>query len=245
MPLRGPAAWAAAGGHGSSRLLPLRLTPTVTVADSPTRMSRSPPWQLDCGSAFQVAVPCWPAASPGTAEAGRLARPLRPLRASPRTPTRSPHQKGRAKAGGHLPTDRRRPYGPPVSAGQGTRSSAGPQLLPTSGYLTSRPNTLAGSPPAWPFNGGPVWITFFCPNTLPGLHLQTRWLPNCTLVGPYAALDEGTVRPNIMTYVPVHFRGCACSGIYQRHHGVVRTLVGFSTNDWGSPARPAPWNATM
>jgi hypothetical protein len=108
--IRGPAARAAAGGHGLARIMILPLTVAQPDAPgpghSPTRMSRSP-WQLDCGSAFQVqvAAPCWPTASPGTAEAGRLARPLRPLRASPRTPTRSPHQKGRAKAGGHLPTD--------------------------------------------------------------------------------------------------------------------------------------------
>ena len=34
---------------------------------------------------------------------------------------------------------------------------------------------------------------------LPGLNLQTRCLRNCALMGPNAALEENTVRENIMT----------------------------------------------
>ena len=115
------------------------------------------PWPLPAGSdarpqcpALQVAVlasATGTAASPGDS-AGRLAGPLQAPRASSWTRPRVAIKKGRARAGGHLPTDRRRPYGPLASTGQGTRSSAGPQPLPTSGYLTSRPNTL-GSQPAW------------------------------------------------------------------------------------------------
>ena len=113
--------------------------------------------------AFQVALLATGSAT-GTAASPRgLGREAGP--ASPATEGQStnPDSESPSKRAARRPaatgicqrTTRRRPYGPLASAGQGTRSSAGPQPLPTSGYLTSRPNTL-GSPPAWPFNGGPV-----------------------------------------------------------------------------------------
>ncbi len=36
---------------------------------------------------------------------------------------------------------------------------------------------------------------------IPGLHMRTRCLPNCTQMGPHAELTDHTVRENIMTAV--------------------------------------------
>ncbi len=51
---------------------------------------------------------------------------------------------------------------------------------------------------------------------IPGLHLRTRCLQNCTQMGPHAELTEDTVRENIMT--GLHFLGCRSCGTYDRHN---------------------------
>ena len=62
---------------------------------------------------------------------------------------------------------------------------------------------------------------------IPGLHMRTRCLPNCTQMGPHAQLTESTVRENIMT--GLHFLGCKCCGTYDsdrdRHWHNVRVVV--------------------
>jgi hypothetical protein len=51
---------------------------------------------------------------------------------------------------------------------------------------------------------------------IPGLHMRTRCLSNCTQMGPHAALAGHTVRENIMT--GLHFLGCKCCGTDDRHN---------------------------
>jgi len=59
---------------------------------------------------------------------------------------------------------------------------------------------------------------------IPGLHMRTRCLSNCTQMGPHAALTENTVRESILT--GTHFLGCKCCGTYDRHNEV--TQVAFT-----------------
>jgi hypothetical protein len=54
---------------------------------------------------------------------------------------------------------------------------------------------------------------------LPGLTSATRCLRNCALMDQEAELDVATVNERIMT--GRHFLGCAASGTYCRHNGVV------------------------
>jgi hypothetical protein len=51
---------------------------------------------------------------------------------------------------------------------------------------------------------------------IPGLHMRTRCLPNCTQaqMGPHTALADRTVRESIMTCITL--LGCKCCGIYDR-----------------------------
>ena len=60
---------------------------------------------------------------------------------------------------------------------------------------------------------------------IPGLHMQTRCLPNCTQMGPHATLAESTVRGSIMT--GKHFWGCKCCGVYDRHNEVVQPIRAY------------------
>ncbi len=50
--------------------------------------------------------------------------------------------------------------------------------------------------------------------TIPGLHMRTRCLPNCTQMGPHAAMTDRTMRKNIMTGVHLDFLGCKSCGTY-------------------------------
>ena len=60
---------------------------------------------------------------------------------------------------------------------------------------------------------------------IPGLHMRTRCLPNCTQMRPHAALADHTVRENIMT--GIHFLGCKCCGTYDRHNQVVNVALDY------------------
>jgi hypothetical protein len=60
---------------------------------------------------------------------------------------------------------------------------------------------------------------------IPGLHLRTRCLPNCTLMGPHAKLTESTVRESIMT--GTHFLGCKCCGTYSRHNEIAQVVFAY------------------
>jgi hypothetical protein len=67
--------------------------------------------------------------------------------------------------------------------------------------------------------------------TIPGLHLRTRCLPNCTQMGPHAELTESTVRDNIMT--GLHFLGCKSCGTYDRHNQVAQVVLAYLRNELG------------
>ena len=60
---------------------------------------------------------------------------------------------------------------------------------------------------------------------IPGLHLQTRCLPNCTQMGPHAVLTDRTVRENTMT--GLHFLGCKSCGTYDRHNQVAQVALAY------------------
>ena len=64
---------------------------------------------------------------------------------------------------------------------------------------------------------------------IPGLHMRTRCLPNCTQMGPHAQLTESTVRENIMT--GLHFLGCKCCGTYDRHNQVAQVALAYLRNE--------------
>ena len=59
---------------------------------------------------------------------------------------------------------------------------------------------------------------------IPGLHMRTRCLPNCTQMGPHATLTDSMVRESIMT--GTHFLGCKSCGTYDRHNEI--TQVAFA-----------------
>ena len=60
---------------------------------------------------------------------------------------------------------------------------------------------------------------------IPGFHLRTRCLPNCTQMGPHATLTESTVMESIMT--GTHFLGCKCCGTYDRHNEVAQVVFAY------------------
>ena len=60
---------------------------------------------------------------------------------------------------------------------------------------------------------------------IPGLHLQTRCLPNCTQMGPHAQLADHTVRENIMT--GLHVLGCKSCGTYDRHNQLTQVALAY------------------
>jgi hypothetical protein len=64
---------------------------------------------------------------------------------------------------------------------------------------------------------------------IPGLHMRTRCLPNCTQLemglGPHAVLTDRTVRESIMT--GLHFLGCKCCGTYDRHNQVTQVALAY------------------
>jgi hypothetical protein len=64
---------------------------------------------------------------------------------------------------------------------------------------------------------------------IPGLHLRTRCLQNCTQMGPHAELTDSAVRENIMT--GVHFLGCKSCGTYDRHNHLVQVALAYLRNE--------------
>ncbi len=64
---------------------------------------------------------------------------------------------------------------------------------------------------------------------IPGLHMRTRCLPNCTQMGPHAELTESTVRENILT--GLHFLGCKSCGTYDRHNQVAQVVLAYLRNE--------------
>jgi hypothetical protein len=60
---------------------------------------------------------------------------------------------------------------------------------------------------------------------IPGLHMRTRCLPNCTQMGPHAVLTDRMVRENIMT--GLHFLGCKSCGTYDRHNQLTQVARAY------------------
>jgi hypothetical protein len=60
---------------------------------------------------------------------------------------------------------------------------------------------------------------------IPGLHMRTGCLPNCTQMGPHAVLKDRTVRENIMT--GLHFLGCKSCGTYDRHNQLTQVALAY------------------
>ena len=61
---------------------------------------------------------------------------------------------------------------------------------------------------------------------VPGLHMRTRCLPNCTQMGPHATLTDSMVRESIMT--GTHFLGCKSCGTYDRHNELAQVAFAWS-----------------
>jgi hypothetical protein len=80
---------------------------------------------------------------------------------------------------------------------------------------------------------------------IPGLHMRTRCLPNCTQMGPHAELTESTVRENIMT--GLQFLGCKSCGTYDRHNQVTvaQVALAYLRNELRFTAQPAQLAATL
>jgi hypothetical protein len=60
---------------------------------------------------------------------------------------------------------------------------------------------------------------------IPGLHMRTRCLPNCTQMGPHATLTDSMVRESIMT--GTHFLGCKSCGTYDRHNELAQVAFAW------------------